>query len=195
MAPGLVRPSWAASFPAVWSPLPHPFCHLPQLPQTPIKKIAQWKRKHLLTVVHHQPLYSSCVPGSTATWRALSLSRCDDLRGLTFSKPRFPRLWNGLITCCLNWHLNFLCMFMLLCLWWGLSVIIQVRCLVQFWYHDKSKLVKEEEENIFFLTSFSSAKLGFCVKSPSGGIPPALQNPKRRWAALCPRERKQEEVP
>lgn len=59
-----------------------------------------------MTAVHHQPLYYSCVPGSSATWRALSLNRFDDLRGLTFSKPRFPHLWNGLITC-LNWYLIF----------------------------------------------------------------------------------------
>lgn len=62
--------------------------------------------------------------------------------------------------------------------------------------HDKSRLAKEEEGKTFLLfTSFSSAKLGFCLKSPSGGIPPAPQNPKRRWAALCVRERKLGEVP
>lgn len=29
-------------------------------------------------------------------------------------------------------------------------MIIQVRCLAQFWYHDKSKLVKEEGKFFFF---------------------------------------------
>lgn len=38
--------------------------------------------------------------------------------------------------------------------------MIQVRCLVQFWYHDKSKLVKEEEGKFFFFFLIQFCKIG-----------------------------------
>lgn len=58
--------------------------------------------------------------------------------------------------------------------------MIQVKCWLQFRCHGTSTLTKE----VFLFTSFSSAKLGFLLKSPSGSFPPAPHNPYRRHEAL-----------